>query len=612
MDKCGICLKPAVQLFETGKDGVYACFKCQPLVPEISIGENTTDQSDQPRPQSSNTDEDGDQSYYCPICHKTFQKNMQLQNHLRNHRAERRFVCTYCNKAFSQSNNLRAHLRIHTNERPFKCSECGKAFTQVTNLNNHVRLHTGERPFVCPEPGCDKAYAQVTNLNQHRKRHLSGRPIETTYDCKSCGEQFQQRNHLYNHRCESHGEAKSVRGPSQRRTCMICDLGFPNERLLQAHLRQHVLSVPVHHEQEEDDKGVISCVFSSCGMQFESPHEHTEHLLRAHQLRVLSKPQGTQLPRRGRPPKTVKDPIKDPLDLKDIKDNTEYHEVKITKQQYLPKLKIITYSKLCLHRGRSIFSWQTTININSTMDRWSEKIAVVTGASAGIGAAISVALADAGLTVVGLARRANLIDNLKSSVKGKGTIHSRMCDVSKLEEVAATFKWIEATLGPVQILVNNAGVIFNGNSSDLGRRTVTDEQIMTTIDVNYKGPIFCTRHAISSIRKNGTDGHIININSIAGHYIPFSPMFNVYPSTKHAITGFTQTLLNEIADTNNNIKVTSISPGLVATQIAGNLPKDQLALKPKDIADAVVYVLSTPPNVNIAELTITSVGEKRL
>lgn len=246
------------------------------------------------------------------------------------------------------------------------------------------------------------------------------------------------------------------------------------------------------------------------------------------------------------------------------------------------------------------------------MDRWSNKVAVVTGASAGIGAAISVALADAGLTVVGLARRANYVDNLKSDIKGKGTIISKKCDVSNLDEVAATFKWIEAKFGGVHILVNNAGVFYNGNISDLGRRTVSDQQIVNIIDVNLKGPVFCTRHAISSMKRNRVNGHIININSLAGHYTPYSSMFNVYPSTKHGLTSFTDTLLNELADLRNKIKVTSISPGLVATHIAGNLAEDQIVLMPKDIADAVLYVLSTPPNVNISELTITSVSEKKL
>ncbi|KAF9795742.1 hypothetical protein SFRURICE_018870 [Spodoptera frugiperda] len=305
MDKCGICLKPAVQLFETGKDGIYACFKCQPLVPEITIGENGTDQT-VPQTSTNTEEENNESSLYCGLCHKSFQKNMQLQNHLRNHRAERRFVCTYCNKAFSQSNNLRAHLRIHTNERPFKCSECGKAFTQVTNLNNHVRLHTGERPFVCPEPGCNKAYAQVTNLNQHRKRHLNGRPVEATYDCTVCGEQFQQRNHIR----EVHSELKSPgRSESRRASCTTCGLSFANPPAS--------ANTGGQHKRARNYMTEYSCVFSSCGARLPSAREHTEHLLREHQLRVLA--HAAHPPRRGRPPKMMKDPL-------EIKEE-DYHEV---------------------------------------------------------------------------------------------------------------------------------------------------------------------------------------------------------------------------------------------------------------------------------------------
>ncbi|XP_045454254.1 zinc finger protein 814-like [Melitaea cinxia] len=412
MDKCGICLKPTVPLFETGKDGVYACFKCQPLVPEVTLDDNNLDETE--KSLSLTKEEDSDGSFYCKVCNKSFQQAMQLQNHMRNHRAERRFVCTYCNKAFSQSNNLRAHLRIHTNERPYKCQECGKAFTQVTNLNNHVRLHTGERPFVCPEPGCDKAYAQVTNLNQHRKRHMTGRHMEHSYDCTVCGERFSQRNHMYTHRREAHDIKSPAR--SARHACPQCAASLPSERLLRLHVQRHA---PEPAERDEHKRGVscaewgvscaewgvscaewgvscaewgvscaewgvscaewgvlfafsvtmcvcvwcaewgvscafsvtvcvvrrvgrvvrvlsdewgVSCVFSSCGARLQSAREHTEHLLRAHQLRVLTAHQPP--PRRGRPPKMMKDP----LELS----NSDYDEVKVIKEepQYMPKLKV--------------------------------------------------------------------------------------------------------------------------------------------------------------------------------------------------------------------------------------------------------------------------------
>ncbi|OWR47845.1 zinc finger protein 568-like isoform X1 [Danaus plexippus] len=324
MDKCGICLKPAVQLFETGKDGVYACFKCQPLVPEVTIGDASEKQS------PTLVREEDSEALFCGICNKSFSKSMQLQNHMRNHRAERRFVCTYCNKAFSQSNNLRAHLRIHTNERPYKCQECGKAFTQVTNLNNHVRLHTGERPFVCPEPGCDKAYAQVTNLNQHRKRHLSGRA--DSYDCSVCGERFTQRNHMYTHRREAHDIKSPVR--SQRHSCTVCGVSLPSESHLQIHMTRHMGEDNEHKPVVGGEWGV-SCVFSSCGARLSSARDHTDHLLRAHQLRVLARGRDHHPPKRGRPPKILKEPL-------DIPEHRQFEEVKIIKEepQFLPKLKL--------------------------------------------------------------------------------------------------------------------------------------------------------------------------------------------------------------------------------------------------------------------------------
>ncbi|XP_053617108.1 zinc finger protein 586-like isoform X2 [Plodia interpunctella] len=324
MDKCGICQKPASQLFETGREGVYACFKCQPLVPEVTIEDNSETATETNKIEIE-------------IESLNAEKALQLQNHLRNHRAERRFVCTFCSKAFSQSNNLRAHLRIHTNERPFKCTECGKAFTQVTNLNNHVRLHTGERPFVCPEPGCNKAYAQVTNLNQHRKRHLNGRPVENTYDCNICGEQFQQRNHMYSHRRSAHPRGGTQPQPH---VCSLCEAALPSEAALVRHVNRHVRDNQPKTEAEASEgssgEGGLSCVFSSCGARLASARAHTEHLLRAHQLRLRA----ACAPRRGRPRKISQksDADVDPLAISD----TDY-EVKTMKDrqiQFLPKLKV--------------------------------------------------------------------------------------------------------------------------------------------------------------------------------------------------------------------------------------------------------------------------------
>ncbi|XP_068623572.1 farnesol dehydrogenase-like [Battus philenor] len=248
------------------------------------------------------------------------------------------------------------------------------------------------------------------------------------------------------------------------------------------------------------------------------------------------------------------------------------------------------------------------------MERWVNKTAVVTGASVGIGAAVCVSMANAGLRVVGLAKRSELIDKLKAQVTGSGSITSRKCDVSKVDEIKDTFKWVEENFEGIDVLINNAGVLyFHKFISDSGDNQISDDEISAAIDINLKAVVLCAKYAIASMKKRGFDGHIINVNSIAGHYIPVRSGFNVYPCTKYAVGAFTETLLAELASFNNKIKVTSLSPGLVKTDMALQHGKiDAPALLPADIADTIVYILSTPPNVNIRELTIGSVAEKKV
>ncbi|XP_026488591.1 farnesol dehydrogenase-like [Vanessa tameamea] len=246
------------------------------------------------------------------------------------------------------------------------------------------------------------------------------------------------------------------------------------------------------------------------------------------------------------------------------------------------------------------------------MERWSSKVAIVTGASSGIGAALSLRLANHGLTVVGLARRTHLIDELASKVTGDGRIVTKSCDISKPEDIDAAFQWVEQKIGGPHVLVNNAGVLKTGCITDAGDNPLSDDAILSTLDVNLKGMIMCTRKAVSSMRKRNFNGHIINVNSIAGHYVPFKSSLNVYPSTKHAVTAFTTALNTELAEFNCQIKVASVSPGLVKTDMVTDFKDDMPILEPEAVADAILYILSTPPKVNITELTIESTLERRL
>lgn len=143
------------------------------------------------------------------------------------------------------------------------------------------------------------------------------------------------------------------------------------------------------------------------------------------------------------------------------------------------------------------------------------------------------------------------------------------------------------------------------------------------IDTNLRGLVHCTAFAYQLMINNTGGGHIVNINSILGHSAaPFAPapLSNVYPATKFGVTALTEVLrqeLNYMKD--QRVKVSSISPGLVKTDIiaASGYPEGAAEifartphLQPEDVADAVLFALSTPAAVQVHELTIKPVGER--
>ncbi|XP_055681090.1 farnesol dehydrogenase-like [Lutzomyia longipalpis] len=244
------------------------------------------------------------------------------------------------------------------------------------------------------------------------------------------------------------------------------------------------------------------------------------------------------------------------------------------------------------------------------MERWENRVAVVTGASSGIGAQIAKDLAKAGMVVIGLARRVERLDEVRSTLPEHQRLrfHGIKCDVMDDDEVAKTFSRIAEKFGGIDVLVNNAGVydpsmkLFQeGNSS----------KISETINTNITGFISCTREAFKSMKKRSFPGHIINMNSISGHHVsnlPTDYYFNVYAATKHAITALTETERQEFAKERLGIKVSSISPGIVQTALSPHFSKEALRdfphLFPQDVSQAVLYVLGTPAHVQIQELTI--------
>ncbi|KAK7864258.1 hypothetical protein R5R35_009521 [Gryllus longicercus] len=261
------------------------------------------------------------------------------------------------------------------------------------------------------------------------------------------------------------------------------------------------------------------------------------------------------------------------------------------------------------------------------MERWRGRVAVVTGASAGIGAAIAYQFQDAGLTVVALARRKEKIPvavakaREEAAARGRaslgkapapGPLHCVQCDVSNEQDVLAAFKWVRDNVGTVHILVNNAG--RGGETRLTGTNTAEWRDIL---DTNVLGLSMCTREAIQLMREKGVDdGHVVHIGSIAGHIYPVIPGAEIYGATKHAVRVLTEGLRKELVAAKSKIRVTEVSPGVVKTEFVDKLKSrggddwwKKPHLHPEDIADCVLYAINAPPHVQIHEIIVKPVGE---
>ncbi|KAH8420726.1 hypothetical protein KR222_003236 [Zaprionus bogoriensis] len=235
---------------------------------------------------------------------------------------------------------------------------------------------------------------------------------------------------------------------------------------------------------------------------------------------------------------------------------------------------------------------------------WRNKVAVITGASVGIGASTALALANAGMIVVGLARRAELIEALSAQVSGEGKIVARQCDLSDDEQLVSSFSWIQEHFHCIHVLVCNAGILKASFLSEWPPKDIKE-----LFDLNVVATASCLRETLRHMAKTKQRCHIVVINSVLGHRIPEVPvpLFSVYPATKHAITALCQTVRQEIHFLKLNIKLTSICPGMVDTdflsvysQAVHELPK----LQSDDVAKAVLYALDTPDGVQVEDIVL--------
>ncbi|MFA7228600.1 MAG: SDR family NAD(P)-dependent oxidoreductase, partial [Melioribacteraceae bacterium] len=242
------------------------------------------------------------------------------------------------------------------------------------------------------------------------------------------------------------------------------------------------------------------------------------------------------------------------------------------------------------------------------MESLKGKTVFITGVTSGIGKASAVAFAEQGANLIISARRLNLVEELADSIKKKYNIkiHTIKLDVSKRAEVENAVSSLPVDFKKIDILVNNAGLGRGLNKFYEDNPEGWEE----TIDTNVKGLLYVT-YAIIPQMVERKSGHIINIGSIAGQ--ESYPKGAVYCASKHAVSAITKSLRMDVVD--KNIRVSTIDPGLVETGFskvrfygdevkAKNTYKGLTPLLAEDIADAVIYVATRKPHVNIAQMIV--------
>ncbi|MES3629529.1 MAG: SDR family oxidoreductase [Longimonas sp.] len=228
-----------------------------------------------------------------------------------------------------------------------------------------------------------------------------------------------------------------------------------------------------------------------------------------------------------------------------------------------------------------------------------DRVALVTGASSGLGQEISEQLIEAGATVYGLARSEDRLQALQDA-HGDAFVPCP-ADVRDQEAVEAVFEQIKSDAGRLDILVNNAGL---GRFGPVDEMPVDDWDVQH--DTNLRGLYICTRTAVPIMRaqneETGFGGHIVNVASIAG--LIGNPNISAYNATKFGVRGFSQALMKEVRDA--GIRVSCLYPGSIETEFFDRAGVDMTdnPLRAKDVAATVMHVVQAPENHLISEVVL--------
>jgi NADP-dependent 3-hydroxy acid dehydrogenase YdfG len=236
-----------------------------------------------------------------------------------------------------------------------------------------------------------------------------------------------------------------------------------------------------------------------------------------------------------------------------------------------------------------------------------DKVALVTGASSGIGEGIALALAAAGATVAVAARRADRLEGLVKRIEdvgGKGLAIAG--DMTVEAEAIGAVEETVARLGRIDILINSAGVMQAG-----GVENADLDEYRRVFDINLFATLYTCKAAVPHMLQQG-EGDIVTISSLAGR--KGGPQTNAYSASKHAVNSMTDAMRQELGG--RGVRVCTLMPGATTSEVGDNISdpnwrkaiqahvSKEGAVQPSEIGDTVVFILSLPRRVNISEICV--------
>ena len=236
-----------------------------------------------------------------------------------------------------------------------------------------------------------------------------------------------------------------------------------------------------------------------------------------------------------------------------------------------------------------------------------DRVAVVTGASNGIGRGIAEMFAAEGAKTVLVARRADVLNEVAAGIRARGGEALPVpTDLTQEREVVALFDTVRKSYGRLDVLVNNAGVATHLNTED-----ITLDYWREVLDINITAAFLCSREAIRIMKdQQPQGGRIINMGSVSAK-TP-RPDSLPYTTTKFGVVGLSQGTQKELSG--DGVQVTALCPAFVATNMTDwveeQVPKDEM-IQPEDIGEAVRYLLKTSPNCVVPEIQFLRPGDNQ-